>query len=304
MRLDPEALRVVEAVARQGSLTRAAAALGMTQPAISYRLARIEARLGCRLFRRGRPGCAPTAEGAVLLAALLPALAQIDAALAEVAAMGRAPVLRVLTDFGLAGQWLLPRLAGFRARHPGVETQITAAQVVPDPRPGEVAIRFARSAPLGGWLLMPERVVPVASPAWRGDWQGGQGASLLHLEAPPGAGWLTWADWFAAQGVLRGRRAGELQLNTYDLVIQAALAGQGVALGWLPLVAAHLAAGKLVALAPELPGAGTGYWVEGTGPQTPAQRAFAEWLAQEAGQEGPAQAGLVASVAFGRNASQ
>lgn len=283
MRIDPQALRVVEAVARQGSLTRAGAALGMTQPAVSYRLARVEARLGCRLFRREAQGCQPTAEGAVLLAALLPALAQIDAALAEVAAMGRAPVLRVLTDFGLAGQWLLPRLAGFRALHPGVETQITAAQVVPDPRPGEIAIRFARAAPPGGWLLMPERVVPVASPSWQGDWQHGPGPALLHLEAPPGAGWLTWADWFAAQGLVRARRAGELQLNTYDLVIQAALAGQGVALGWLPLIGAHLAAGSLVALAPEMRGAGTGYWVERTGPQTAAQRAFAQWLAQEGG---------------------
>lgn len=283
MKLDPEALRVVEAVARQGSLTRAGAALGMTQPAISYRLARIEARLGCRLFRRGGQGCQPTAEGVVLLAALLPALAQIDAALAEVAAMGRAPVLRVLTDFGLAGQWLLPRLAGFRALHPAVETQITAAQVVPDPRPGEIAIRFSRAAPPEGWLLMPERVVPVASPTWRGDWRGGLGASLLHLEAPAGAGWMTWADWFAAQGMARGRRAGELHLNTYDLILQAALAGQGVALGWLPLVETHLRAGTLVALAPELRGAGGGYWVEIAGPQTAAHRAFALWLAQECG---------------------
>ena len=283
MRLDPEALRVVEAVARQGSLTRAGAALGMTQPAVSYRLARIEARLGCRLVRRGGQGCQPTAEGAVLLAALLPALAQIDAALAEVAAMGRAPVLRVQTDFGLAGQWLLPRLAGFRALHPGVETRITAAQVVPDPRPGEVAIRFAKVAPPGAWLLMPERVVPVASPGWRGDWRDGPGASLLHLEAPAGAGWMTWADWFAAQGVVRTRRAGELQLNTYDLILQAALAGQGVALGWLPLVEAHLAAGTLVALAPELRGTVGGYWVEVAGPPTAAHRAFALWLARECG---------------------
>ncbi|MFD1808390.1 LysR substrate-binding domain-containing protein [Gemmobacter lanyuensis] len=51
--------------------------------------------------------------------------------------------------------------------------------------------------------------------------------TLLHLDAPPEARWFTWASWFATQGVVRPRRSGELGLNTYDFVVQAALAGQG-----------------------------------------------------------------------------
>ena len=92
MQLDPAALRVIEAVARHGTLTRAGAALGMTQPAVSYQLRRAEERLGLRLFTRSAAGCRPTPAGEVLLRGLLPGLAQIETALAEVAALAR-PVL-------------------------------------------------------------------------------------------------------------------------------------------------------------------------------------------------------------------
>lgn len=157
MKLDPVALRVIEAVAKAGTLTRAGTALGLSQPAISYQLRRAEEHLGVQLFIRHRGGCLPTPAGEVLLRALLPALAQIDAGIAEAQAMARAPALRILTDFGFAGLWLMPRLARFRAEHPEIEVQISAAQDNRPPRPGEVAIRFARAGDLAGWLWMPDR---------------------------------------------------------------------------------------------------------------------------------------------------
>ena len=290
MQVDPGALRVVEAVARHGTLTRAGAAMGMSQPAISYQLRRIEERLGTALFERGSGGCRPTAAGEVLLRALLPALAQIDAALAEVAALSRATGLRILTDFGFAGLWLMPRLAGFRNAHPEIDVQITAAQEMAMARPGEVAIRFARAGDLGpeAWLLMPERVMPVCTPAYLAahgpfaDPADLARRTLLHLDAPPEARWFTWASWFATQGVVRPRRSGELGLNTYDFVVQAALAGQGVALGWMPLIAPHLASGALVPVGPEIIRPDTGYWIEAPGAVTPALQALSDWLRREA----------------------
>lgn len=290
MQLDPAALRVVEAVARFGSLTRAGGALGLSQPAISYQLRRAEDYLGVALFTRGRGGCLPTPAGEVLLRALLPALAQIDAALAEVTRLARAPALRILTDFGFAGLWLMPRLARFRSLHPGIEVQITASQENRAPQAGEVAIRFARVEDLaeGAWLLMPERVVPVCAPGFL-EAQGAPDtpaqlaqAVLLHLDAPPEARWFTWAGWFSGHGIARPRRSGELGMNTYDFVVQAALAGQGVALGWLPLIAPHLASGALVPLGPEILRAESGYWVETRGAATAAQAALADWLRSEA----------------------
>ncbi len=287
MQLDPVALRVIEAVAKAGTLTRAGAALGLSQPAISYQLRRAEERLGVQLFIRHRGGCQPTPAGEVLLRALLPALAQIDAGIAEAQAMARAPALRILTDFGFAGLWLMPRLARFRAEHPEIEVQITAAQDNRPPRPGEVAIRFARAGDLDGWLWMPERVVPVCTPehlAAHGPLDSPEAlvhAALLHIDAPSEVRWLTWAGWFAAHGLTRSRRSGELGLNTYEFVVQAVLAGQGVALGWRPLIDPHLASGALVALGAELATPDTGYWIEAPGPETPAHRALFGWLRAE-----------------------
>ena len=280
MQLDPAALRVIEAVAKAGTLTRAGAVLGLSQPAISYQLRRAEEHLGVTLFTRHRGGCQPTPAGEVLLRALLPALAQIDAALAEAQAMSRAPALRILTDFGFASLWLMPRLGAFRAAHPEIEVQITAAQDSRSPRPGEVAIRFARSGDLQGWLWMPERVVPVCVPALAVDShpEALARAQLLHIDAPSDVRWLTWAGWFARHGLTRPRRSGELGLNTYEFVVQAVLAGQGVALGWRPLIDPHLASGALVPLGEEMTTEGTGYWIEAPGPETPAHRALFGWL--------------------------
>lgn len=287
MQLDPAALRVIEAVARHGTLTRAGVALGLSQPAISYQLRRAEDHLGVALFSRSRAGCQPTPAGEVLLRDLLPALAQIDAALAEVQAMARAPALRILTDFGFAGLWLMPRLARFRALHPEIEVQITAAQESRNPRPGEVAIRFARAGDLQGWLWMPERVVPVCAPVCLPGLAGDPRpealaqAALLHIDAPPEVRWLTWQGWFARHGVNRPRRTGELALNTYEFVVQAVLAGQGVALGWRPLIDQHLASGALIALGEEISTEGVGYWIEAPGPETPAHRVLFDWLRSE-----------------------
>ena len=283
MQLDPAALRVIEAVAKAGTLTRAGAVLGLSQPAISYQLRRAEEHLGVVLFTRNRGGCQPTPAGEVLLRGLLPALAQIDSALAEAQAMAKAPALRILTDFGFASLWLMPRLGAFRAAHPEIEVQITAAQESRTPRPGEVAIRFARTGDLQGWLWMPERVVPVCVPGLATDTrpEALAQAQLLHIDAPSDVRWLTWAGWFARHGLTRPRRSGELGLNTYEFVVQAVLAGQGIALGWRPLIDPHLASGALVTLGEEITTEGTGYWIEAPGPETPGHRALFDWLRAE-----------------------
>ncbi len=154
-------------MAAAGSLSAAARGWACSQPAVSQRLRDTEARLGVALFLRGPRGVAPTAAGEVLLKALSPALPPSTARFEAIAARRRPALLRLRTDFAFAGLWLLPRLAAFRAAHPGAEVEITAAQDVPPPGPGEVAIRFATAAQVGpsARLVMPERVVPVAAPA-------------------------------------------------------------------------------------------------------------------------------------------
>lgn len=280
-RIDAGVLRLLAEVAGAASLSGAALRLGLSQPAVSQRLREVERRLGVALFQRGPRGVRPTEAGEALLREILPALTAIDRAV-EVVTARRPAFLRLRCDFAFAGLWLLPRLAGFRAAHPGAEVEITAAQDVPPPGPGEVAIRFATEAQVGpgARLLMPERVVPVAASGLSAPSLAE--AALLHLEARPGAAWMGWDDWFGPGK--RPRRAGDLTLNTHDLVLQAAEAGQGVALAWLPLVAGRLARGRLVALAPERLRPDRGYWIETGDPASPLAGALEDWLLTAAAQ--------------------
>ena len=115
--------------------------------------------------------------------------------------------------------------------------------------------------------LIPERVVPVCTPGFLerygpfDDPAKFARAPLLHLEVAGKSRWLTWESWLADHGITRKPAQGDLGLNTYGFVIQAALAEQGVALGWRGLVDHHLEQGSLVAIGREVARADRGYWV-------------------------------------------
>ena len=257
-----QALVVFEAAARHLNFSAAARALGTTQPAVSHRIGHLEADLGAPLFRRLRRGVALTPEGLRLFEAVRQGLDAIDAAAAEIRAARRGArrTCNVATDFGFAAYWLLPRLASLRAIMPERDVRIVTSQDEVDVRaePVDVAIVFGPAQRLPGCTvspLFPEIVVPVCSPALLS----GRAAAieraddlrslpLLHLESAAPGRWLTWADWFAAQRVSGATADRGLTFNTYPFVIQAAVAGQGVALGWVPLIDELVRTGQLVAL--------------------------------------------------------
>lgn len=280
-RFDLGALDVVAAVVREGTLTGAAAALGTSQPAVSYQLRRIESALGQVLFERSPAGCRLTPAGEVLWRAAGPAYDRIGAAVEDVAALGHGAILRVRTDFGFASFWLMARLGAFRVNEPELEVQILASQVPARPKPGEISVRFAHASTVapGARLLMPERVVPVTA---AGAPSLNDGGRLLHLVSPPDAAWMSWDDWFAAIGRTRRVGAGDLRMTTYDLLVQAACAGEGVALGWLPLIAPHLERGSLIEAGPEVRRNDCGYWLEAGAGDSPTATRFSQWLLDNA----------------------
>jgi molybdate transport repressor ModE-like protein len=114
-------LRLVRAVAEAGSVSGAARALGLTQPNVAGQLSRLERRLGGRLFDRGRDGVRPTAAGAELTARAERILHELDEADLAVSrlATGRAPALRLRSEFALAGlvQHLLELHPQVRVEH-------------------------------------------------------------------------------------------------------------------------------------------------------------------------------------------
>lgn len=290
--LDVGWLRIFDAVGRLGSLTRAAQELGLSQPAVTYQIRRVEDQLGVQLFHRSQGGSRLSEPGEALFRAVHSGLERIDEAARDIRRKARAPAIRIFTDYGFAAFWLMPRVADFRRLHPQVEVHIVASQSLEDDLEGnaDAAVLFGGKDdfPDTARLLIPERVVPVCTPGFLARFGPFEEAAalakapLLHLETSGRPRWLTWTTWLAAQGVTREPAQGDLGLNTYSFVIQAALAEQGIALGWIGLVDAFLAAGTLVAIAPQVQRKDFGYWLVPHRPATGAAQALTQWLVDEA----------------------
>jgi putative choline sulfate-utilization transcription factor len=249
-----QSLLLFAAAVRHLNFTQVAEEFGATQPAVSQRIAALEKYLGTPLFKRAHRGVVPTPEGAALYDSVRDHLAEVQAAVERVRTRRQREVLTVATDFAFANFWLMPRLAAFQEAKPELDVRIVTSQNGFDIRgePVDLAISFGA----GEWPgcdaqpILPEVVVPVCSPgllarhapATAGDVMR---MPLLHLENRGPAPWMTWQDWARAQGVDEESPSRSLTLGNYPLVIQAALAGRGVALGWRPLVDDLLRGGQL-----------------------------------------------------------
>ncbi|MBO6805401.1 MAG: LysR family transcriptional regulator, partial [Thalassospira sp.] len=190
-----------------------------------------------------------------------------------------------------AAFWLMPRVTDFRRLHPEAEVHIIASQGLDDAmaRETDAAMLFgaADDFPDTAQLLIPERVVPVCTPGFLerygpfDDPAKFARAPLLHLEVAGKSRWLTWESWLADHGITRKPAQGDLGLNTYGFVIQAALAEQGVALGWRGLVDHHLEQGSLVAVGREVARADRGYWVVPGASVNNTTTTLLDWLINE-----------------------
>lgn len=293
-RLPPlQSLVFFEAAVRHLSFTAAALELGTSQPAVSQRIGLLEEDLGVPLFKRGHRGVSLTADGLQLFNAVRDSLGSIGEAAAQIRSRRARQVLTVATDFGFAAYWLMPRLAALRALLPNLDVRIVTTQDPFDIRgePVDIAIAFG-AGPWPGCTavpLFPEIVVPVCSPGfWAAHGLTGQAADLaklplLHLESAEPLRWLGWENWFALHGVATTGESHDLTLNNYPLVIQAAIAGQGLALGWTPLVDELVRNGQLVAAFVQPTTTAHGYFlVQPTAQRTPESvQRFRQWIVGE-----------------------
>jgi DNA-binding transcriptional LysR family regulator len=289
-------LRGFEASGRLLSFTRAAAELHLTQSALSRQVAAIEDALGVALFERKHRALALTPDGAAFHREITAHLQAIARAAESVGGARRSPGLTVTTTVSFASLWLIPRLSRFRASHPDVEVYVSADDRTVDLARGEVdvAIRYVgqdSKLPASAMSMFGERMLPVVSPSVANDPRTPlrQPADLarhvlLHLDDPDGrTPWLDWRAWLSANGAPGLKPAGALRFTLYDQVIQAAVGGQGVALGRLPLIAEFLRDGRLVAPFPKRYDSERGY-VALVAPHAAARDdvvAFVRWLDEE-----------------------
>jgi len=251
-------LRGFEAAGRRLSFTLAADELFLTQSALSRQIKALEDALGVALFERRHRALALTPSGTAFHREVTGLLESLAAATERTSGAVRAPGLTLSTTVSFASLWVIPRLASFRERHPDVEVYVSADDRVVDLARGDVdiAVRYLpdSAAPENAVRLFGERMTPVASPKIA------RGASplrapadltkhvLLHLDDPEGrTPWLDWRSWLTSNGQPGLKPAGALRFRIYDQVVQAAVGGQGVALGRLPMIAEHLRDGRLVA---------------------------------------------------------
>ncbi|HEY5861685.1 MAG TPA: LysR substrate-binding domain-containing protein [Casimicrobiaceae bacterium] len=292
-------LRGFEAAGRRLSFTLAAEELFVTQSALSRQIKALEDALGVALFERKHRALAFTPSGAAFHRAVGDTLAAIAAA-ADVARGGAAPQgVTLSTTVSFASLWIIPRLSRFRAAHPEVEVYVSADDRVVDVTRGDVdvVVRYLpdTSAPAGALRLFGERMMPVASPKLirRRGTPLARPADLarhvlLHLDDPEGrVPWLDWSSWLVSNGAPGLKPAGTLRFTLYDQVIQAAVGGQGVALGRIPMIAAHLRDGRLVAPFAKRYDSARGYFaiVAPRAGERADVAAFVRWLQDEAARE-------------------
>lgn len=247
-------VRVFLAAAEEGSFTAAAARLGLGQPAVSHAVKRLEETLGVRLFDRTRGGIRLTGAGAELQRRVGAGYEVVDAALRDTRASAhtdKAVTLAVST--ALATYWLMPRLAGFKDAHPDIElrviTQDTDAGVGREEADLWIPLGSGPWPAMRTWDFADERIVPVASPSYldrtgRAGTSTVVGADLLHNEERYRPRY-DWPRWFEAHGLDPADAQAGQRTNDYSIVVHAALEGQGVALGWLHIVAPLLDQGRL-----------------------------------------------------------
>jgi putative choline sulfate-utilization transcription factor len=290
-RLPPmQALLMFESAARLASFTAAARELGSTQPAVSQRVVQLEEALGAPLFERGHRGVTLTEDGKRLFDAVRQSLDLIRTATTDIRSRNTQRTLTLSTDFGFATYWLMPRLPQFKALMPDVDVKIITSQNMPSASGVHADVVIVFGDTHGDWgprqavKLFPERVTPVCSPALIAARDRPCTAAdllelpLLHLEPTQPERWLSWNAWFDAHGLAAPPTHGGFTFNSYALVAHAAVMGQGVALGWSPLIDELVATGQLVTLCDAPLVTDRGYMLLVPRDPSAAVQAFRDWL--------------------------
>lgn len=251
-------LEAFEAAARHLSFTKAGDELALTQSAVSRQIAALEEHYGLALFRRLHRALRLTDQGQRLLQVVGAVLANLHEVGDEIRREQRAKTVVVTTTPGFAGLWLIPRLAGFTATRPDVDVRISAAYALVNlNRDGfDLSIRYQAEEAVGegAELLFGEVVLPMCSPRLLRDPQRPLKTPedlrhhvLLHLDSGPGADMQDWPMWLRAMKLDHIKPTRVLHFSQFDQLINAAIDGQGIALGRSPLLDKHLRDRKLVA---------------------------------------------------------
>jgi len=266
------ALRNFEAVARLRSFVRAAEELGATQSAVSQHVKALEQWIGRKLLVRGPRATVATKEGQLLADAIAQGVGQI-AILCEMLRQARHGdrAITVSCPPGFAVNWLFPRLMKFDQICPdtplSISTSPSSASFVDEKADAAILYGMGNHPGLHVERLMGERVFPVCAPSLLRDGPPLSSVDDLRLHtflldelADIGGEPPTWAFWAEQTGQILPSPARTRRFSQANMVVQAAIQGQGVALGREPLVVDALLDGSLVQPLPGVVSSNFSYW--------------------------------------------
>lgn len=234
-------LSAFEASARLGSFTNAAKELGVTQPAISQSVRKLENAIGTKLFHRRHRIITLTDAGEMLKNDVSQGFERILTTVKYLQNQRKGSHVTLSVSTAFANYWVVPRLQNFHELHPHIDLRVQTTDK--DLDLAQEGISLGVWCGNGGWngytstLIAKESLMAVASPSWIAknpaitDLDALKAAQLINLEEPyrdrP-----TWTDFFRNFGIKYQDIGQGLRLNDYALVLQAVMAGEGISLGW------------------------------------------------------------------------
>ena len=292
-RLPPlNALKAFEAAARHESFTRAAEELCVTQGAVSHQVKALEVELGIKLFNRERQRLIITGAGRDYLTVVRDALDRIAVGTERLMQRQSSGVLTVSTSPDFAAKWLVHRLGRFSEAHPGIDLRISATMHHVDfvREDVDIAVRHGD----GNWpghevtRLSPEQLFAVCSPKLLAGRQRLTKPAdvlkfpLLHLDDRK-----DWSKWLDVAGVSGAEPSQGPVMNRVSMILDAAVDGQGIALGRTTLAAWDLLSGRLVRPFAETLRLSRTYWIVCPKATSvlPKITVFRDWLLREAARD-------------------
>lgn len=252
------ALVAFEAAYRHGSFTRAADELALSQASVSRRIRELEEDMGVSLFERRRYDVEPTDHGERLARTTRPALNEIAETATQIRAVHtQVQTVTVFSDICLGSSLVAPVVGEFQQQHPETELRILASydSIATTTADFDFGIQYGEWAPHRFEItpLLSEPLFPVCSPevakklGKKPKPDDLLEFSLIHL-AEVGKNWSEWGQVFEELGFDYSDDSEKLVFNSYQVCLDVAEKGDGIALGWAKTVEDKIARGDLVAI--------------------------------------------------------
>lgn len=288
MRADWKLLMAFEAVARHGSFSRAATELNVQQPAMSRRVASLEAAVGVQLLHRTRPALSLTPEGEILHRAVSGSLVQVHAAMDQIVKHPDQNTLIVNTTIGFASCFLMRRMHAFREAYPDIMVELVSRDQSYgyQEKAADIIILFAHPSNLPGTsqkLIFGEEMIAVCAPGYQSVPSEGTKELVTHrlLHLTQGIHANDWDMFLGDEAGNQSAPNSSERFTSFIIYLQAVLNGDGIALGWENLLEDHLSAGTLVRASPHTFRSDRGYFccLTTRAQENRAAQKFLDWIA-------------------------